>query len=251
MRVTRRGVCSTLLLIVCIVGSTAQAGGRELLAAYRLPSHSQIHILRSGLAALMQGPTSGPVSYVYDELGRLIAAIDSAGNAAAYNYDAVGNILSITRYTVAQISLFSFSPKHGPSGTAVTLYGTGFSTTLTQNSVQFNGVAAAIVSASANQIVVQVPSGATSGPISVTSPAGSVTSTGSFLVTGSSVGPRIDSFTPQIATAGSSVTATGANFDLSPQNNRVRINATSAGLPSSVTATVSMLQSLPRQDPGI
>jgi YD repeat-containing protein len=185
----------------------------------------------------MQGPTSGPVSYVYDELGRLIAVIDSAGNAAAYNYDAVGNILSITRYTVAQISLFSFSPKEGPSGTAVTLYGTGFSTTPTQNSVQFNGVAATVVSASANQLVVQVPSGTTSGPISVTSPVGSVTSTSSFLVTGSSVGPRIDSFTPQVATVGSSVTTTGANFDLSPQNNRVLINATPAGLPANVTAT--------------
>jgi YD repeat-containing protein len=174
---------------------------------------------------------------VYDELGRLIGAIDASGNAAVYSYDAVGNILSITRYASTQVSLFSFSPKQGPVGTSVTLYGTGFSATASQNTVQFNGVGATVVSASTTQLVVTVPSIATSGAISVTSPSGSATSFSSFTVTSSSGIPTINSFTPQIAASGTAVTVTGANFDPVPQNDRVRVNATPAALPTNVSAT--------------
>jgi YD repeat-containing protein len=37
--------------------------------------------------------------YIYDDLGRLVQVIDGQGNVATYNYDAVGNLLSITRST--------------------------------------------------------------------------------------------------------------------------------------------------------
>ena len=37
--------------------------------------------------------------YFYDELGRLVGVVDGQGNAAVYNYDAVGNLLSIQRFT--------------------------------------------------------------------------------------------------------------------------------------------------------
>jgi YD repeat-containing protein len=37
--------------------------------------------------------------YIYDDLGRLTKVIDGQGNVATYNYDAVGNLLSITRST--------------------------------------------------------------------------------------------------------------------------------------------------------
>lgn len=37
--------------------------------------------------------------YIYDDLGRLSQVIDGSGNVATYNYDAVGNLLSITRNT--------------------------------------------------------------------------------------------------------------------------------------------------------
>jgi YD repeat-containing protein len=35
--------------------------------------------------------------YIYDDLGRLSQVIDGQGNVATYTYDAVGNLLSITR----------------------------------------------------------------------------------------------------------------------------------------------------------
>lgn len=41
---------------------------------------------------------AGNVQYLYDDLGRLIAVVDgTAGEAAIYQYDAVGNLLGIVR----------------------------------------------------------------------------------------------------------------------------------------------------------
>ena len=41
--------------------------------------------------------TAQGVTYLYDDLGRLKRVIDEHGDVATYNYDAVGNILSIER----------------------------------------------------------------------------------------------------------------------------------------------------------
>ena len=40
-------------------------------------------------------------TYIHDDLGRLSQVIDGQGNVATYTYDAVGNLLSITRSTDA------------------------------------------------------------------------------------------------------------------------------------------------------
>jgi len=111
---------------------------------------------------------NGPVNYVYDDLGRLVGFIDVLGNAATYSYDAVGNILSITRLNPNQVSIMQFSPKSGPVGSTVTVYGTAFSATASQDTVKFHGTTATITSASTTQIRATVPAGATSGAISVT-----------------------------------------------------------------------------------
>src|SRR5580704_12421652 len=39
---------------------------------------------------------AGGTTYVYDPLGRLVAVVDGSGNAAAYKYNNVGNLLSIS-----------------------------------------------------------------------------------------------------------------------------------------------------------
>jgi YD repeat-containing protein len=188
--------------------------------------------------------TNGPVQYVYDALGRLVGAIDANQNAAVYNYDAVGNILSITRYTPGQVSVISFTPGQGPVGASVTISGTGFSATASQNTVQFNGVAATVSSASANQLVATVPAGATSGPISVTTPAGSATSGSSFVVTVGSGPPAITGFTPAIAVAGGGVTINGTNFNATPANNRLRFNSVASAVATS-SSTTTMATTVP------
>lgn len=126
--------------------------------------------------------TASDITYVYDELGRLVAVVDPSGDTVRYAYDAVGNLLSISRQSSALVSVLEFTPDSGPVGATVTIFGTGFRSTLSQNVVSFNGATAALTTASTTQIVAQVPSGATSGPISVTTPAGSATSTTSFTV---------------------------------------------------------------------
>src|SRR5438874_11014909 len=45
------------------------------------------------------------IQYVYDELGRLVGAIDQNGDAAQYVYDPAGNITSILRFTSTQLAL--------------------------------------------------------------------------------------------------------------------------------------------------
>ncbi|WPP51744.1 IPT/TIG domain-containing protein [Catalinimonas niigatensis] len=64
-------------------------------------------------------------------------------------------------------TITSISPTSGPLGTEVTINGTNFSTDGTQNTIQFNGTPAAAKSASVSQLVVDVPSGATTGNVTV------------------------------------------------------------------------------------
>lgn len=128
-------------------------------------------------------PAPPLVRYVYDELGRLVTVIDVArGQQAQYEWDAVGNLLRITRQNI--VAIFEFAPTFGLAGVSVTLDGTGFSPTASENQVTFNGVPALVTSATSTQLIVEVPEGATTGPIAVSTPTGSATSTSAFVVGG-------------------------------------------------------------------
>jgi YD repeat-containing protein len=194
----------------------------------------------------MQTSGNGAINYMYDELGRLVGVVDASGDAATYTYDAVGNILSIGRLSFAQISIINFTPASGLVGATVTINGTGFSTTASQNTVRFNGVSGTVTSSTGTQIIASVPSGATTGPISVTSPAGSATSSANFTVKGSSAAPTIASFTPTsglagsigVAGSGTAVTITGTNFDTAVANDKITFNVTRA---DTKTATATQL----------
>jgi YD repeat-containing protein len=197
----------------------------------------------NGATTTLNITLSVPVTYIYDELGRLVAVIDKDGNAAAYAYDSVGNLLSISRQSPAQVSIIGFNPNSGPAGASVNIYGTGFSATAGQNTVTFNGTAANVVAASTTLVVVNVPSGATTGPIGITSPTGSATSSTSFIIgTGASGAPTITSFTPTIGASTTAVTITGTNFDTTIANDRVSFNVMrstlSAASGTSITTSV-------------
>jgi hypothetical protein len=112
-------------------------------------------------ATVPPGATSGPISVT-----------TSAGTAT-----------SAAAFTVTQVAgptLTAFTPAQGAVGTVVTLAGTGFTTGAT---VAFHGAAApAVTFVSATQLKATVPPGATSGPISVTTSAGTATSAAAFTV---------------------------------------------------------------------
>jgi len=184
---------------------------------------------------------AAPVSYIYDDLGRLIAVIDEASETAIYEYDAVGNLLSISRQDSDTVKIIDFRPKKGPIGTSVTILGTGFSTTPSQNTVTFNGSTATVTSASKTELVATVPSGATTGPIGVTAPGGSTTSSSSFTVTATDGLPTITNFTPAVGAPGDAVTVNGTNFDPTPLKNKLGFNATKPTLGKVTTATATAL----------
>ncbi|GEP51925.1 hypothetical protein FNO01nite_25970 [Flavobacterium noncentrifugens] len=68
------------------------------------------------------------------------------------------------------------------SGTTVTINGSNFSTTLSDNSVTFNGIPATITAATENVLTVVVPEGAATGAIKVSSGIGQATSSSIFTV---------------------------------------------------------------------
>jgi YD repeat-containing protein len=177
-----------------------------------------------------------PVTYVYDELDRLVGVIDATGAAAVYTYDAVGNLLSITRQAAGTVSIIEFTPDAGPSGTAVTIFGIGFSTTPSLNTLTFNGTTATVLTATATRLTTTVPGGATTGAMSVTTPSGSATSAGVYTVAATNV-PTISSFSPLIATAGTSLSLTGTNFTTTPANNRLKVNLQPTYALSGTTST--------------
>lgn len=101
------------------------------------------------------------------------------------------------------ISFSPFAPVFGPVGTGVTI--TGFTGA---TAISFNGVAAAFTVDPSGTITSTVPSGATTGPITVTTPGnGPIVTTTRFTVT-----PAITSFAPASGAGGTGVTITGTSF---------------------------------------
>ena len=100
-------------------------------------------------------------------------------------------------------------PTAGPVGTPVTITGSGLAGA---TAVTFNGVAATAFSVdSATQVTAAVPSGATSGPIAVTTPGGTATSAADFTVAAPAK-PKIAKIKPASAKHGATVTITGSGF---------------------------------------
>ncbi|QII45609.1 BspA family leucine-rich repeat surface protein [Flagellimonas oceani] len=79
-------------------------------------------------------------------------------------------------------TITDFTPKTGPEGTEVTITGTNFSTTKTENTVKFGDITAMVDNATATQLMTKVPTGATTGKITVTVDGQTATSTGTFTV---------------------------------------------------------------------
>ena len=192
------------------------------------------------LLGLTNGIAFADITYIYDRVGRLIGVVDPAGDTAVYHYDALGNLTRISRQSSALVSIIDFNPGAGPTGTVVTIFGTGFDTTPGANTVTFNGTVATISSASPTELVAIVPAGATTGVIAVTSPAGSATSSTPFVLTTSTGAPVITSFTPTVATPGTAVAVAGTNFEPTPTNNRLKFNIMPAPIASSTPTTISV-----------
>ncbi len=156
----------------------------KLTAAYVIVSPSQI------TATVPSGATTGSIS--------VATAVATATSSAMFT---------------PTLSIRGLSPASGPTGTHVTITGIGFTPT---SKVKVNGIAATVLTRTlSTSLVAVVPTAATSGPITVqntTTPTGTVTSPGSYMVTPHSP-PQISSFTPTSGATGSQVTVTGNFFN--------------------------------------
>jgi 6-phosphogluconolactonase (cycloisomerase 2 family) len=100
-----------------------------------------------------------------------ISDIDGDGKPDVSIVNGSSGTVSVLRNTITPVAIptiTSFSPAFGPAGTTVTITGTNFSTTASSNIVWFGAAQATVSSATATQLIVTVPTGATYQPLSVT-----------------------------------------------------------------------------------
>jgi len=136
------------------------------------------------LATVPSGATTGPIA-VTNPAGTGINDID---------------------FEITSVQITGFNPESGPVGTVVTIDGVNLVDAI---EVTFNGVTAPILSNVATTIWTQVPQGATTGPIEVTTLSGSATSATDFTVL---VPPTISGFSPTKGAPGTEVKITGTNL---------------------------------------
>jgi hypothetical protein len=103
-------------------------------------------------------------------------------------------------------TIVSFSPSGGSPGTIVDITGTNFTSA---TAVAFNGTSATFTVTSDTVIQATVPAGATTGPLSVTTPSGTATTTGSFQIADP---PTITGFAPGGGRPGAGVGIEGSGF---------------------------------------
>lgn len=122
-----------------------------------------------------------------------------------------GVILRWSRIVEAPV-IASFSPAQGGAGTAVQITGSGL---IAASAVSFNGAVANFTVVSGLRLRATLPVGATTGPITITTPAGSVTSANPFSVT--QAAPN-DSFANSATLVGVAGTTAGSNNGASKES---------------------------------
>ncbi len=207
----------------------------------KLVSSLAVVLLVLTLAAPLCAQSNTSFQYFYDNNGQLIKVIDSSSNEIDYTYDSVGNIVAITRGTApGGLAILNFTPQQGPIGMAVTIQGQGFSANPSSNTVQFNGTPATVTSATTTSLVATVPSGATTGPISVAVGSSRATSSTNFTVLQvpviTAVSPTQVNINTNVVLQVAGVNLTGSTFGFVPVFLPPTVTVTSASINGAGTA---------------
>ncbi len=173
---------------------------------------TQITITGSGFGAsqgsgnVWLGSTYGVVASWSDpQVVATVAANSATGVAQVLQGGVWSNSMN---FAVTSLNISNVTPSTGSVGARVTIAGSGFGTDLSIGSVSFNGTAASLSSWSDTSIVVTVPIGATTGPVSVT--VGVLVTNGfNFVV---AAPPSITSVSPTSGAAGTQVMISGSGF---------------------------------------
>ncbi len=156
--------------------STVQFGATTLTSTFISNSQLQASIPASAIAS------PGTVQVT------VVNPAPNGGTSNALAFEVIGPVIQ------------SVTPTSGPVGTPVTITGLNFDPTASNNNLSFNGTSAIITSATTTEIKTTVPLGASTGPISLTTPTGTA-SGGTFTV---------------VLSADFSITASPLSIDVAP-----------------------------------
>ncbi|MCS7091673.1 MAG: IPT/TIG domain-containing protein [Verrucomicrobiota bacterium] len=135
----------------------------------------------------------------------LQAVVPTGARSAPIRLTTPGGVYVTASNFIVRPTLTGFSPTAGPPGTSVTLSGANLD--VTPVTVRFGGVPAAVTQTAFDRLVVTVPFGAETAPISVTTADGSDTSPGLFHLP-----PELTGFSPTNGPPGTAVTLQGRNL---------------------------------------
>jgi serine protease len=155
-----------------------------------------------------------------------------AGSTCSTSLCGSGILDAATAVNAVPASITGFSPISGEVGTSVNISGVNFARV---SVVRFNGSIASFTILSNTSINATVPADATTGPISVTNPGGTVASTTSFTVTTPSVTP--------------SITNTPTSTPTSTQTNTATQTFTPASTPTSTSTPTPTFTPTPTSTP--
>ena len=136
-------------------------------------------------------------------------------------------------------TITALSPDNGMEGAEVTITGKNFASTAALNMVSFNGTAATVIAANSMALITNVPVGATTGDVTVTT--NDLTSAGVLFTVTAPVIPTITSVDPTSGAIGDIVTITGTNFSTTSADNVVSFNGGAASVTASTATTITTI----------
>jgi hypothetical protein len=173
-------------------------------------------------------------SFVVNSDTQITASVPSgASNGSISVTTSGGTATSSGTFTVTAPAprLTSFSPTSGPAGASVTITGSNLTGA---TAVKFSGASASFVVNSDAQITATVPAGASTGPISVTTPGGTATTSASYTVTSPDFSLTASPATQTIRGGGS----TTYTVTVTPSGGFAgSVGLSVSGLPAGATAT--------------
>ena len=207
-------------------GTTANGGDLDGGTVFRLDSLGHFTRLHSFNVAPAEG-VHPRAPLILDASGNLVGTTLFGGT------NDNGVIFRVNLLAAEPPVITGFSPTVGPSGTDVTISGSGLTGA---TAVAFNGTPSMSFSTRPSSITATVPPGATTGKIAVTAPGGTAFSATDFTVPG----PTITSFTPASGLPGTIVTINGTDFTgvSSVKFNGLIASSFNVLSPTQLTATV-------------
>jgi IPT/TIG domain-containing protein len=208
------------------------------------PVGTLVHISGSGFGATQDtGSTVGLNinASVVTWSDALITATIPTGTTSGPLKVTVGGVVSSSNptFTVSNLFVNALSPNAGTVGTPVTVSGSGFGST--PGTISFNNVAATAISSwTDTQIIANVPTTATTGPVKVTA-GGVASNTGVGFTVGA---VAVNSVSPASGSPGTPVQISGSGFGAIQGTSTVKFNGQLATVTSwsdtAINANVSM-----------